>query len=283
GGGGRGGEEGDGVGRERVEGTDGHRRAVVREQVWKDEEVAVGVCDARRAGLTQARDQPGTYALDLGLRRFAVDRDPARDGAAAEIDVVRAAMAVAERLAYAVSGQEMSLLGTLHLDARVPEVGEPRGVHADQVIVVEAVLRQHFPVGAYIVVLRALDDLHLPGGRLVDDDVYVFLRAGEVVRKRHRVRVEVEEYEAAVARDPGRLLQGEIAFPEARRIGVLPGHRIELTVPVVAPTMVETGVVLRVALGLSADDASAVKAGVEKHAHVVPAVAAEDDRPVADD
>ena len=66
----------------------------------------------------EARHQLGADALDLRLRRLAVDRDPARDRPAAEVHVVGAAVAVAERLADAVAGQQVALLGALHLDAR---------------------------------------------------------------------------------------------------------------------------------------------------------------------
>src|SRR5262249_4354248 len=170
-----------------------------------------------------------------------------------------------------------------HLDPRASQVGKPGGVHADQVIVVEAVFREQFPVGADVVVLRAADHLHLTGRRLVDHDVDIFLGAGEVVLQRHRAGIEVEEYEAAVARDLRRFLQPEIALPEARRIGVLAGNAVELAVTVVAPAVIEADVALCVALGLAAYDAPAVSAGIEKYAHAAPAVAAEDHRPVAHD
>src|SRR5687767_334663 len=156
-------------------------------------------------------------------------------------------------------------------------------MHTDQVIVVEAVLCQQLPVCTDVVVLQALYHLHLPGRRLVDDDVDIFLCAGKVVLERHRVGVEIEEYETAVRRYARRLLQGEVALVEARRIGVLSGHAVELAVPVIAPPVVEAGMALRIALGLAADDAAAVAARIEEDTDPALAIAAEYDRSVAYD
>src|SRR6185437_5634585 len=86
------------IGRDRKEGAYGYRRAVVEREIGKNDEVAVGIGDARGAFLAQARDQLAADRLDVGFGVFAVDRNPAGHRAAAEIDVVGGEMAVAEIL-----------------------------------------------------------------------------------------------------------------------------------------------------------------------------------------
>src|SRR5262245_10372333 len=150
-------------------------------------------------------------------------------------------------------------------------------------VIIEAVFREELPVGADVVILHALDHLHLAGRRLVHDEIDVFLRACEVVLQRYRIRVEVEEDEAAIGCDVRRLLEPEIALPEARRKSIRAGHAVELAVAVVAPAVIEAGVVLRITFRLAAHGSAAVAAGVEEDANPALAVAAEDNGTLADD
>ncbi len=146
--------------------------------------------------------------VDLGLRRLAVERNPLGHRPAAEIDVVGGEMAVAELDREPVRRQHQARLlrRRLDLDAGIGHEIEPGRMRRRQVIVVDAVLDHQLPVGGDVVFLHAGDDLHLPGRRLVDDEIDVVLGAGEIVGERLRVRVEVHEPEAAILLEPRRPL-----------------------------------------------------------------------------
>ena len=154
-------------------------------------------------------------------------------------------------------------------------------MRGEQVIVVEAVLHQQLPVGTDVVLLRAVDDLHAAGRRLLEHEVDVFARRPQVFRQRHGIGVEIQEHEAAVGLDARRLHQPELRAIEARRVGALPGHGIEPAVAVVGPAVIEAGVARRVTARLAAHHRAAMAAAVEEDAELVLAVAAEDERPAA--
>src|SRR5258708_4415178 len=148
-------------------------------------------------------------------------------------------------------------------------------------VVVEAVLDQQVPVGANRVFLRAADDLHLSARRLVDHEVEVLLRAGEVVRERYGIWIERDEHEAAVRGHMRRLRESQLGTIEAGGIARFAGHAVELTVAIVAPAVIEALVAARIARALAAHRGAPVPAHVQEHADLRGAVAAQDDGPPA--
>ena len=269
------------IGRERLEAAHGDRRAVEQHEVGEDQQVAIGIGDALRALGPEPLHELRADALELGLRRVTVDRDPRGDRAAAEVHVVRRAVPIAEIFAQAVRGQHVSLLGTLHLDAGALQVVEPGRMRREQVIVVVAVLDEQLPVRADVVLLRAVDHLHAAGRRLIQYEIDVLDRRTEVFAQRHGVRIEVEKDKTAIGLDAGRLLEAELGAIEIRRISALPRHGVKPPVAVVGPAVIEAGVAIGIALRLAADDGAAMAAGVQENAQLVPAVAAQNQRPSA--
>src|SRR5258705_84903 len=170
----------------------------------------------------------------------------------------------------------------LHLHAGVLQVVEPGRMRGEEMIVVEAVLDEQLPVRLDVVFLRALYDLHPARLGLVQDKIDVFPRPGEILRQWGSMRIEIQEDESAIAFHPRRLGEPIVGFPEARRIRALSGDTVEPAVAVVAPAVIEAGVVSGVAFGFAAHPRAAMAAGIEEHAHRTRAVAAENHRSAAD-
>ena len=99
----------------------------------------------------------------------------------------------------------MPLFRPLHLDTRALQVIQPGGMGGKEVIVVEAVLDQQLPVRTDVVLLRAVDDLHATGRRLIEHEVDVFARRPQILREGDGVGIEIEEHEAAIPVDARRL------------------------------------------------------------------------------
>ena len=148
-------------------------------------------------------------------------------------------------------------------------------------IIVEAVFDQQLPVSADVVLLRTGYHFHFTRRRLVDDEIDVFLRAGEVVIQWHSAGIEIEKHEAAITCYARRLFQCEFGTVEIRRIRILAGQSVECAIAVVGPAVIEAGEMFRIAFGFAANDSAAMAAGVEVHANGVAAVAAENHRPAA--
>ena len=110
-----------------------------------------------------------------------------------------------------------------------------------QVVVVEAVLDQQLPVGTDVVFLRAGDDFEPSRRRLVDDQVEILLRAGEIVRERFRVVAEMGEPEAAILLQRRDFGQREIGLVERPAVGLLAGDVGERAVVAVGPAVIEAG------------------------------------------
>ena len=122
-----------------------------------------------------------------------------------------------------------------------------------------------------------------PARRLVDDQVEVLPRAGEVVVQRRRVGVERHEDEIAIGVHARRLGESEGCAVEGRRVARLPGHAVEAPVAVVAPAVIEADESARVAVPLAAHQRTAVAAAVQEHANAARGIAAQDHRPTGDD
>ena len=76
-----------------------------------------------------------------------------------------------------------------------------------QVVIVERIFDQQLPVGRDVVFLDARHNFHPAVGRLVDYQVYIFLRAGEIGVKIRDRAVEAGEPETAVILKPRHVLQ----------------------------------------------------------------------------
>ena len=139
--------------------------------------------------------------VDIGLGVLAIDRNPARHRPAAIVRIVGGEMAVAEIAAEAARRQQFALRRR-DVDAGIAHVVEPGRVRRDQVIIVDAVLDQKLPVGADVVFLRAGNDLHLAGRRLVDDEIDVFLGLAEIGVEIDGVAIEIGEIEVAIGFEP---------------------------------------------------------------------------------
>ena len=114
---------------------------------------------------------------------------------------------------------------------------------------------------------------------LVDDQVDVLLRAGEVVVQALDLGVEGEEPEAAVLLEPRRPAEPEVALVEVLAVAVLVGQAAQLAVPAEGPGVVEALEALGVAAVLPAHPRAAVGAGVVEAAHLAVVAALEDHRP----
>ena len=192
------------VGRDRREMAHRSRRAIVDDEIgerqrlrwcWRRARARArrAACQFRRSRRCRAwLPQPNTEST----------RPPRRS-------VVRVVgvRGVAEGLAEALGRQHVAL-GRRDVDAGVAHVVQPGRMRGDQVVVVDRVLDQELPVRLDVVFLRAGDDLHAAGRRLIDDEVDVILGASEIRVQVDCVRIEIGEIEILVVLEPRHRRQG---------------------------------------------------------------------------
>ena len=126
--------------------------------------------------------------------------------------------------------------------------------------------------------MRALEYFHADLG-LVDDQIDVFLRTGEVGVEIDDVGVEAGEHEPAIGVDPRWF--GESRPLEVFTVCLIAGHRHLLAGGVEGPPVIKAGHEACVALWLATDHRAAVRARVQPDADYALAVTGEDDGPAS--
>jgi len=219
------------VRRDWEESADGNRHDVVDNQVRENQQVAAGLCDTERAFSTEPFLEAVLLFLDTRLRQFAKARHPACYRAAKGRCKFDGSMAISQ--------VECFLMRAVQAPAEVGAgVGQERKVPlmcGQAMISVDTVLDQQLPVGLHAVFLGAVDDLQV-AVRLVDDQVEVFARPGQVIGQVRDMRVEAGEHEPAVGLRPRRLGPAERAPVQVGALGVPAGHPVTSTVPDVGRT-----------------------------------------------
>src|SRR5262249_15618055 len=125
--------------------------------------------------------------------------------------------------------------------------------------------------------LRAGDDRHADFG-LIGDVVEIGLGAGEIINKRHRVGVEVDEPEAAILLEPRHRHEAALAVVlVAVRIGAFLRDETQCAVPAKHPAMIEALKHARLAGFLSAHAAAAMGAEIIENVNLAGGIAAEDE------
>ena len=146
-------------------------------------------------------------------------------------------------------------------------------------IIVDAILNQQFPVRPDIVFLRAGDDLHLAGRRLVDNEIDVLLGLAQIAVEIDRVGVEIGKIEVAVLLEPRDGDQAHFLLIERGAIGIGARHRFQPAIRMIGPAVIHAVELPSVAFALAAHQRAAMPAAIDERMDLALAVAAEDDRP----
>src|SRR5580704_13988589 len=180
------------VRRNRIEGSNRDRHDVVDDQVGKDHQVAAGLADEPGALFAEALVEAAPQLLEVGLTMLAEWRRPLRDRPSPRD------LKFYDRVTIAEIDRSLMLAEVPHVHAEVLEEAEISLMDRHRVVPVDAVLGHQLPVGPRTVRLLARHYFH-PDFRLVDDQVEVFSRAGQIVVETVSRGIETGEDEAAIA------------------------------------------------------------------------------------
>ena len=155
-------------------------------------------------------------------------------------------------------------------------------MRGDDVIIVDGILDEQFPVCLDVVFLGAGDDFHLAGWRLVNDEIDVILGAREIVDEGRGLRIKTQEPEVAIGLEARHLRESVRGAIEFWTIGFLAGDTLQRSIGVEGPAVVHAVEAARVALAFSAHHRAAMAADIEHGADFALRVAAEQDRAAGD-
>jgi hypothetical protein len=146
---------------------------------------------------------------------------------------------------------------------------------------VEAVGRNHLPVGADSVKLRAGDDAHSSLG-LIENQVDIFTGRPEIPFERFNLGIEAYEIETAIVVEPWRLAQGKLVAVKIGRVSGGIRNSDQPSQVVERPCVVKALEGVSVAIIHAADFRAPVRATVVKYPHDAVFAAHEDERPSSD-
>jgi len=243
------------------------------EEVRIDEEVSAYICHMTSPLLAELPHQSCPDRGDLAFVFFAEEGAPTSNGAASDPVVFLHGVTVTQDASRQAKGG-------LHSACVYPQavyIFKISLVSRPDVVSIQTILDQEFPVGLDRVSIGTPDDPHAFFG-LVDDEVQIFASARQIGRQFLDIGIEAHKNKPAIIVYPRRRLEAHLRSVEMVAVSRLIRHAYEIAMIIEGPGVVEALQNVSLSLIVPADERASVRACVQENPELAVIAAHEEKR-----